>query len=382
MSLVSRYEAGLWWTIEALGISESIRDKILVAVGIQFVVSIGQAAIPLFFTGPLRVDLAAVLFVFAIVAFANTVLIVRRDLLEPIAGLEAAATDIANGEIQTTTPTTRHDDEIAELVSAFAAMVDNLQLVADQATALASQEFDDPVLDEQVPGRFGQLLSTMTAELTEYIDRIEADRDRFQLLNYLVGHDIPNILTVLYGRIDLIKTTSEDPAVLEEVETIERHVEEIEAVSTSVSQLTSDKLLLQMDVVDIVAEVVADVQHSHPEATISVQTPDSSMYVRANELLSRAFVNLVTNAIEHNDARDPEVEVSVFSNTQDDVTVQIEDNGPGLGVEESDAFLDSLSPGTGLHISMTIIERFGGDFAVSSDDSGTTVTATMPRSRP
>lgn len=51
MDVREQYERLLWGTMDALGVSESVARKVLAAVGIQFGVSIAQAALPWVTTG-------------------------------------------------------------------------------------------------------------------------------------------------------------------------------------------------------------------------------------------------------------------------------------------------------------------------------------------
>ncbi|MFB6081336.1 MAG: ATP-binding protein [Halanaeroarchaeum sp.] len=380
MRVATRYERALWWTMDAMGISESIGAKLLVAVALQLAVSIGQAAISVLAAGWFRVELSVALFALALLAFENTVLIVKRDLIEPITGLERASTAVARGDLDVDVPSSNRPDEVGRLVVAFQEMVENLRLVADQAEAPADQSFDDPVLDDQVPGRFGRILSEMTESLTEYIETVERDRDRFRLLNYLVGHDVPNVLTVLYGRLELLEADCDDPDLAADIELLRRKVREIEEITSSVNKLTSNKLLLAVDVGDIVAEAAAETRATYPDGTVTVSVPDADATVRANDLLVRAFVNPFTNAIEHNPDADPHVDVAVTVEG-DAVRVRIADDGPGLGVDDVQGFFDDLDPGTGLHIAGTIVERFGGELTVlETGPDGTAFAVALPLS--
>ena len=91
MDVREQYERLLWGTMDALGVSESVARKVLAAVGIQFGVSIAQATLSWITTGATTTALSALLLVGAAVAFVNTVLIVRRDVVDPLTELSTAA---------------------------------------------------------------------------------------------------------------------------------------------------------------------------------------------------------------------------------------------------------------------------------------------------
>src|SRR6056297_429952 len=97
--LRGRYEAALWWTMAQLGITESIERKVIAAVLIQFLSTVGIFLSPFLFSGTLWYLLAGLLFVGASIALVNTVLIVRKDFTGPIKELEAVADEIAAGDL-------------------------------------------------------------------------------------------------------------------------------------------------------------------------------------------------------------------------------------------------------------------------------------------
>jgi methyl-accepting chemotaxis protein len=366
-----RYESFIWWTMDAVGVTGSVRAKVLMAVGIQFAVSVAQVAVPLYLSGTVRVATSAVLLLGAALALANTVLVVERDFVEPVTDLQTAATRIAEGDLDGDPPTASQRDEIGELVEGFAAMQNHLAVVAAQAEALADHDFDAPALEETLPGRFGASLRRMTASLDRHIDRIEADRERSTLLNYLVSHDIPNVVNVLRGRLDLARRRTRDPEVEEHLEIAGQQVAEIQDVCGVVGKLTRDGGSSSIDVADILRDEVSRVEGTFPDARVDADIPDGQCSVHGNELLNSVFRNLVTNGIEHNDSATPAVSVDL-TREDESVVVRVADNGPGLDVDDSEAFFESRSVGTGLNIVYTAVRTFGGTVTVGDSDAGGT----------
>jgi len=64
-------------------------------------------------------------------------------------------------------------------VNSFAEVERYLGTVSAQAESLAAQEFDDPALDEDVPGAFGDSLDEMAANLEAYTTELESLVDAF-----------------------------------------------------------------------------------------------------------------------------------------------------------------------------------------------------------
>jgi methyl-accepting chemotaxis protein len=169
------YRRALWGSMDRLGVTESIERKIVAAVTIQFGVAVLLALLPFLLTGAVRAVTTAVLLGGAAVALGNTLLIARRDFVTPIRELEAAATTIAAGELDgVEVAVVDQADEIGSLVRAFDEMRTSLETVSAQADALAAQEFDAPILDEDVPGSFGDDLDRMTTNLHENTRELEA----------------------------------------------------------------------------------------------------------------------------------------------------------------------------------------------------------------
>ncbi|VTT85866.1 Glycerol-3-phosphate ABC transporter, periplasmic glycerol-3-phosphate-binding protein (TC 3.A.1.1.3) [Halorubrum sp. DM2] len=180
-----RYEALLWRTMDALGVTESIERKVVTAVGIQFLVTVGIFLTQFLVDGTAAYVISGVLFAGAVVAIYNTLLIVRRDFAGPIRALEREAEAIAAGDLSGAGGTDdaaldpSQPDEIGSLVGAFDEVRGYLTTVSAQAEAIAAQEFDDPALDEEVPGSFGESLDEMADNLAAYTTEMEALVDAF-----------------------------------------------------------------------------------------------------------------------------------------------------------------------------------------------------------
>ncbi|WP_430639212.1 methyl-accepting chemotaxis protein [Haloferax volcanii] len=173
MRLVSTYERLLWGSMDALGISGSVERKVVAAVAIQFAVSLAQAALPWVATGALRLELSALLLFGAGLAFVNTIIITRKDIVSPIESISSAAAGVAAGDLSVRPPDVSGTDEVARLADDFGAMHDHLCVVASQAGALADQRFDDPALDEDLPGEFGDALDRMQRDLADYTRNLQ-----------------------------------------------------------------------------------------------------------------------------------------------------------------------------------------------------------------
>ncbi|MXR51541.1 HAMP domain-containing protein [Halovenus sp. WSH3] len=166
--------------MDLLGITESVERKVFTAVLIQFLVTIGIFLTPFVLSGAVWFALAGALFLGAVLAMYNTILIVRTDFTEPVARLEETAEEIARGNLDVDLPESDQTDEIGSLIRSFEEMHAYLGTVSTQADALAAQRFDDPALDEEIPGEFGASLSRMADNLQSHTEELEEMTDRLE----------------------------------------------------------------------------------------------------------------------------------------------------------------------------------------------------------
>jgi methyl-accepting chemotaxis protein len=98
---------------------------------------------------------------------------IGRGTASSLAVVAENAKAIARGEMDEELPQTARIDEMGQLYDAFESMQTYLTTVAGQAEALADQRFDDEILDEDIPGEFGDALDRMQADLETLITDIE-----------------------------------------------------------------------------------------------------------------------------------------------------------------------------------------------------------------
>jgi len=277
-----RYEGLLRWTMDLMGVSGSIERKVVAAVGLQFLATVGIFLTVLLLSGTALYVVSAALFFGAIVAIYNTLLIVRRDFTGPIRELEASADAIAAGEVRGETVSgSDRPDEVGGLSESFAAVQRYLETVSTQAESLAAQEFDDPVLDEEVPGTFGDSLSAMATNMEAYTTELETLVDAFGAAAKRAQDG------------DLTATMDEESLPIEEdryaalvadynrlIETLGGTVGEVETFTGEVAG-TSDDVRASMDEVDDasaeVARSVSEISDGAAEQTAELEAISGEM---------------------------------------------------------------------------------------------------------
>ncbi|MFB6082109.1 MAG: methyl-accepting chemotaxis protein [Halanaeroarchaeum sp.] len=108
---------------------------------------------------------------------------VSRRITGPVEALRDAAEDLARGDVHASFAVDAENDEIGDMVDAFADMRSYLQTVADQASAIAAQDFDDPVLEEDVPGTFGETIDAMRDDIETAQAEVQAAKAEVEAMN-------------------------------------------------------------------------------------------------------------------------------------------------------------------------------------------------------
>lgn len=101
---------------------------------------------------------------------------IGRTTARSISSLADHADTIASGQLYGHIPRPKREDELGQLYSSFGRMQTYLNTVADQADALARQDFEADVLEQDVPGEFGDSLERMRIDLQSLVEDLETSR--------------------------------------------------------------------------------------------------------------------------------------------------------------------------------------------------------------
>jgi len=227
-------------------------------------------------------------------------------------------------------------------------------------------------------------------ERVEYERKLEEQRDTLEILNQVVRHDIRNDMTVVRGRANLLAEHVEE-AGREDLEAIQEATENAIELTKTARDFSETMLSSEEDVgpvrLDRHLETPVDNARSEFEsAIITLEDRISDVRVRGNDLLEAVFRNLVRNAIIHNDAKAPEVRISIALDEKT-ATVAVADNGPGIPDDrkesvfgEGEKGLDSPGTGLGLYLVQTLVDRYDGDVWIEDNDpTGSVFYVELPR---
>jgi PAS domain S-box-containing protein len=210
-------------------------------------------------------------------------------------------------------------------------------------------------------------------------EELQKRAEQLSVLNRIVRHDIHNDMTVVTGWLELLR--EDIPPELRErldrvLETGRHVIEFTDAVSDLMELLEEggDFALKPVDLRPVLELEVERVDTAYADAEIGIVGEIPAATVRANDMLSSVFRNLLNNAVQHNDEETPRVEVRAGTGAET-VTVRVADNGPGVPPDRrEDIFgrnekgLASDGTGVGLYLVDRLVDAYGGGVRIEDND--------------
>ncbi|GEM_PF-1353054 len=197
-------------------------------------------------------------------------------------------------------------------------------------------------------------------------------KEQLTILNKILRHDIQNDLTIIKAYIDLFREEPQEEFIDRVEERIMHSFNLIRAVR-NIEKLMSERRDGLRDVnlsevllaeIDMLKSWKVDVRANIP----------SNIYVKADDMITSVFENILLNAIFHNDKEKPEIEVTV-KDVGEWVEVRIADNGPGIPDElKEEVFKEGFRgemtgrTGLGLYLVKRTVERYGGKVWVEDNE--------------
>lgn len=211
-------------------------------------------------------------------------------------------------------------------------------------------------------------------ELKELEERLREQRTQLDALNRVLRHDIRNDMNVVLTWAELLEdeVTPTGKDHLDRILRAGRHVVELTNVARDLSEIihgdeTPDLESIHLE--QVLRDELEKRRETFDDAEITMpHPPESGTRVRANELLSSVFRNLINNAVQHNDSAQPEVTITVEVTDAETIQIRVADNGPGIPDEMKDTLfgegekgLESEGTGIGLFLVRSLVESYGGD---------------------
>lgn len=210
-----------------------------------------------------------------------------------------------------------------------------------------------------------------------------------------VSHELRTPLTAIKGWAETLMSMPEDRetfdtgmrVITSETERLSQMVEEL----LDFSRIQDNRLVLQMDTIDILAELTETVIIYQQRAralgiTLNYYEPIMLPFVYGDKnRLRQVFINVVDNAIKYSDKGDT-VSVEAYEQNNE-ICISVSDTGIGISKDDLPKVKSKFfkanqtrrGSGIGLAVADEIITRHGGTLTINSEEGvGTTVMITLP----
>ena len=246
-------------------------------------------------------------------------------------------------------------------------------------------------------------ITDSSGEITQFVG-IEAEitdewlrRQRLDVLNRVLRHNVRNWMTVAKGNASLLQEHLDDERLRSYAADIETKADDLLRVSEKAATV---RALFESDtdpestraVSTLFADLRREFNEQYPDAEISVGGADD-LVVRADDRLKVALREAVDNAIVHNSREPAVVSISATADDADTagdwVEIDIADNGPGIPAHEREAIESGKetplvhATGLGLWLVYWVVAAFGGEVRFAENDPrGSVVTLRLPARNP
>ncbi|HEY0654560.1 MAG TPA: tetratricopeptide repeat protein [Chryseosolibacter sp.] len=260
--------------------------------------------------------------------------------------------------------------------------------ITEQKEEIQSQS-EELIDANQTIAEINKKLEGKIEERTQALSQAYKELDTFF---YRSSHDFRRPLTTFLGLAEVAKVTVKDHNALELFEKVrdtatnlDKMLVKLQSISDVGSQQLVYKEVFLKDIFDTVCDSFRDEIHRKNIKTIAeIQLRDA--FISYPAMVKIIIENLVENAISFSGVEKPYVKLKA-TQTGDFVTLEIQDNGQGIGKEFHDQIFDmyyranerSKGNGLGLYIVKKAVEKLDGSITVSSiPQVGTTFTVMLP----
>jgi len=232
----------------------------------------------------------------------------------------------------------------------------------------------------------GSAFNELSSSLGDREQTIKEREEQLSVLNRVLRHNLRNDMTLIlnYATDVVQKTRSQEVATAgEQIKERGRYLIGLAETARQVSvAMGMSEETVELDLAKEVRTAVDGLETTYPRTEIEMKLPEQAgvEVVPAFEL---AIENVVENALEHNDARDPTLEVSI-SRDEGLTTLSVADNGPGIPEEEWAALEGEEEPlehgsGLGLWLIYWLVRKSDGSLTFEDNDPrGSVVTIEVP----
>jgi len=243
----------------------------------------------------------------------------------------------------------------------------------------------------------GYSFNEMAVSLQQQISRLENLSKLQQRFVSDVSHELRTPLTTIRMASQVIYASREnfEPTVTRSAELLISQIERFESLLTDlleVSRFDAQAAILEVEAIDIVVLVKETIDYVHPsqDRIINLKAPNSPVLVDVDpRRIKRIIRNLISNAIDHREGKDIDVQIS---ETENEVSIGVRDYGHGFNYSDkkllferfwrADSSRARTTGGTGLGLSIALEDaklHQGEIEAWGERDKGAHFVLTIPK---
>jgi len=221
---------------------------------------------------------------------------------------------------------------------------------------------------------------------TEITERKIRER-RLEVLNRVLSHNLRNKMNVIEGHVELLRDEYGDDAPAS-LTAVEETAGDLLSLADSIREieraLSSPEPAQSVELTERIKELVSTFQDRYDDVSFGVTLPDDATCPVAVPGLVAAIEEGIENAVKHNNNADPAVEIRAHRRSEDWVTIDIEDNGPGIPEQELTVLEEGETPlrhadRLGLWFIYWVVSRVGGQFSVTDvEPRGIEISLSVP----
>jgi len=251
-----------------------------------------------------------------------------------------------------------------------------------------------PILDEN-----GHI--KMWVGSTTDIQKLKEEEQRKADFVSLLSHELKTPVTSIKGYIQLMqreikKNDFNKDRIASSLDRVDRLVIQLTNLVSDMLDLTRIETghldLNKKNVIlnELVAEVVADFNLTHPTRKINILQNSEVTAEIDTEKIAQVLINLISNAVKYSPAQTP-IEISI-NDDDERISVSIIDLGIGISEKDHQKIFERFYRvdgknekhfsgfGIGLYLAYSIIERHGGKLTIQSQlQKGSTFTFSIPK---
>ena len=262
-----------------------------------------------------------------------------------------------------------------------------LQVVLDPIALTSLQTAKGLMFVTVSAGLLYVLIAREHRRLSNTNEELELALRHASVLHRLLRHNLRNSCDVVLNNVELLRANKTDETAA--YDRIERQAEALSAIAEKSRHLrdlvlAEEPSVCNLDLGVVVSDQVATVRDEFQAGDISVEISSHSEAL-AHPRIGIGIEELLRNAIIHGNPAETSVAVSVFE-TDDTVTVQVEDGGPGLPPMERAVLEGSTeeplehSRGIGLWLVQFLVARSDGSVSTSDrEPTGSTIRLQFQR---